>query len=748
MEFRTPASTAPPAAEGSAADRFDRAAAFLRSAGTSAVRAAGSLAGAPQVGGVNEVGGELQGAQMFRSFGSVVNINPGGFFGEGGGETFLGDAGIGHQGTGTGDGSPTGSVTILGSGGSMTLRSSSASLGRVDDRNSPSFQRLPTRQETRAPAWLDSGLTNVSLGGYSSERPPKASRRKSEKTFHLLLIDLQEVRDGGDNAICCGVVGEGSRFCSKLSRDCAIRDHSKRKMYSALEMEDGYYINDLGSGRAFGEPCLPLGATLRSPTFSDLLTDGEGKTLETWTTIFRHLSDRAKDAEAASPTSPRGGRMMTMDEEDRGLAKFYTALKAPGRVALDTLNSPKRMKFDDVGMEDGEDDVGEGSVVFGPLLAAATDARFDHLRTSLALVKGELGSRATEAPYATIHGGLQGALTALATFESRLDSKASSGRVDSLVAGTNACYDKSAEACRAVEQLVTLGSISKVAALEHEMREMTARTRVLEATLDKASQLVEDLSAYVSTMPRLGTGGGSPGKGVAAEEFLAFKASQEHALASMRQELKGGGISLGGFEFDGKESCIAFAREHLTGDLTYHCIPSLMYALCMTSEEVVYKSDMQSDEIHAARTSRNPMQSAVVLSVNTIIPPVLEGKKDGIRELKHDFNAAKTYEEWLPQNSHGGTCRNLQGGVKRAFERIKGAISQSIGSRLALTILTELHGECMMHFSAIFVTEVDGFYRDILGKSGAPPQSAASKASCWSLVTKLLRVLFKEICRS
>ncbi len=50
-----------------------------------------------------------------------------------------------------------------------------------------------------------------------------------------------------------------------------------------------------------------------------------------------------------------------------------------------------------------------------------------------------------------------------------------------------------------------------------------------------------------------------------------------------------------------------------------------------------------------------------------------------------------------------------------------------------------------MHFSAIFITEVDGFYRDILGKSGAPPQSAASKASCWSLVTKLLRVLFKEI---
>ena len=165
----------------------------------------------------------------------------------------------------------------------------------------------------------------------------------------------------------------------------------------------------------------------------------------------------------------------------------------------------------------------------------------------------------------------------------------------------------------------------------------------------------------------------------------------------------------------------------------------------MPSKEIVYESNMMSNEIHKARTARNSMQLAVVLSINTIIPPVLEGKKDSIRELKHDFNAAKTYKEWLPQNSHGGTCRDLQSGIKRAFTRIKVAISQSIGLRLALTILTELHGECMMHSSAIFITEVNNFYRDILGKSGALPQSAASKASCWSLVTKLLKVLFKEI---
>jgi hypothetical protein len=83
MDFRTPSSSASPAAGDSAVDRFDRAAAFLRSAGTTAVRVAGSLAGAPRVGGVDGTGGELQGASLFHSFGGVVKVNPGGSLGWG-----------------------------------------------------------------------------------------------------------------------------------------------------------------------------------------------------------------------------------------------------------------------------------------------------------------------------------------------------------------------------------------------------------------------------------------------------------------------------------------------------------------------------------------------------------------------------------------------------------------------------------------------------------------------------------------
>ena len=69
----------------------------------------------------------------------------------------------------------------------------------------------------------------------------------------LLFFNLQEVVVGGAEFICCGVVGEGSRFCSKLDGNCVIRDHwSRKKMYDVMEMEDGFYINDAGVGRSFG----------------------------------------------------------------------------------------------------------------------------------------------------------------------------------------------------------------------------------------------------------------------------------------------------------------------------------------------------------------------------------------------------------------------------------------------------------------------------------------------------------------
>jgi hypothetical protein len=204
MDLRTPVAVASPDLRDSAVDCFDLATAFLRSAGTTAVRAAGSFTGgAPWVGGVDEAGGELQGLSLFCSFGSVVNVNPGGFFGMGEGQGILGGEG---QQPGS---SKVNDVTILSSKGSWTLHLSTASAGRVEGGESPLLPSSPhvirDRQghdgPARAPAWLGSGLSLVRLGDETSQVLPKATQRKVKKIFSLPPLDIQEVRDGGPGVI-------------------------------------------------------------------------------------------------------------------------------------------------------------------------------------------------------------------------------------------------------------------------------------------------------------------------------------------------------------------------------------------------------------------------------------------------------------------------------------------------------------------------------------------------------------------
>ncbi len=69
----------------------------------------------------------------------------------------------------------------------------------------------------------------------------------------------------------------------------------------------------------------------------------------------------------------------------------------------------------------------------------------------------------------------------------------------------------------------------------------------------------------------------------------------------------------------------------------------------------------------------------------------------------------------------GGTAKNLTEGVTWAFNCIKGAINLTLDSPLARSVMLELHGEFLIHFRAIFVTEVTDYYQEILGKTGDLP---------------------------
>ena len=161
-----------------------------------------------------------------------------------------------------------------------------------------------------------------------------------------------------------------------------------------------------------------------------------------------------------------------------------------------------------------------------------------------------------------------------------------------------------------------------------------------------------------------------------------------------------------------------------------------MIVMCMPSDEMIYKDDMQGDEMHAVRTSHNPMQSVVILLVNTTIPPILEGPKNSsLREATHNFNSARTFDDWMPVGSLGSTSKNLTSGVVRAFNRIQGTISLTLESPKAMAMMMELRREFITHFRVIFTTKVTSYYQEILKKmGGVPPHMAEVKVTCWVLV--------------
>jgi hypothetical protein len=80
-------------------------------------------------------------------------------------------------------------------------------------------------------------------------------------------------------------------------------------------------------------------------------------------------------------------------------AIFVTAMKTPwGRGGLNPLNSPNHLRLQEAA--DGASSISYVGGAPGPHITS--------LKHALALVKGELGSWALDAPYATVHRGIRG----------------------------------------------------------------------------------------------------------------------------------------------------------------------------------------------------------------------------------------------------------------------------------------------------------------------------------------------------
>jgi hypothetical protein len=203
-----------------------------------------------------------------------------------------------------------------------------------------------------------------------------------------------------------------------------------------------------------------------------------------------------------------------------------------------------------------------------------------------------------------------------------------------------------------------------VDALRREVQVLKEERADLESTVLALTNAVTGLLEAATSGPL-----SSPDTSYIDARLTAYNAAINGRLDSLRQEMKGGGITVGGVVFAGRKAAMDWARIHLPPN-TYQCIGGMVYAMCLISEAVVHQEDMMKREDHGERVKRTPMQSAQVLSVHTSYPPVLDGAKSVQRDSKYDFLELKTYKQWKPVDGEG-TCKKLKEGVERSFDLIK-----------------------------------------------------------------------------
>ena len=212
------------------------------------------------------------------------------------------------------------------------------------------------------------------------------------------------------------------------------------------------------------------------------------------------------------------------------------------------------------------------------------------------------------------------------------------------------------------------------------------------------------LSAVVSTLTDhagLGPAGGITQSSLDQRLRLHDKAVNGR-LDTIRQEMKGRGITVGGIRFSGQEAAMDWARIYLPPN-TYQCIGGMIYAMCLISEAMVNQEDMMKREEHRECIKCTFIQLAQVLSVHTAYPPVLDGAKAVQRDSKVDFAELKTYKQWKPVDREGKS-KKFKEGVGRAFDLITTAFHSTFPMKpQAHMVLMDLVSEFKILFHELFV---------------------------------------------
>jgi hypothetical protein len=555
---------------------------------------------------------------------------------------------------------------------------------------------------------------------------PSGRDRRREETVELCVV----VAD----TLCCGPVGRGPKACGKLRGDCTVGKHRVERDDEGnitkdprIHLESGVYLRSATG--IFPTPYLPHGTYSNSEEVGQYIDTSMSKSAAMG--ILQealNASGGPGEEPLATPTGlppvQSGGAEVMNELSSQGATSPSKKLRIFGPVEEGMFTDPQVQGF------------------ASSTAAWCTQAR--DLAIGLQAQTTKLDSKLGVVPEG--HTQLWPAVeqvmatttqleTSQATHLKTMEALAQKVQADTASAvATAGAANTTAAAAASGTDLRTLAQ--KVTTVDKREAATATKTRSIEKGFVALLGVVEEMEKGSSSAGG-NVGLQPPDSGKLATQMHAFKTG----LEEVRQKLVGGGFQTSVGDFSSLAFTLVWAKTHLPSKLIIECFSDIMILLTSIRANVTTRASVQMEEIHESRVRRTGPQSVVVTSFQTT-DPELYGATDGVSH----YSKLKTFAHWDAGDGLSGVYNDIRNSLTDFEQRVTAMINHALemhpeGRRLCMELLS-----LTLEFFRAKSGAMSSLYRQLLVNAfGSETPSKEAKATCWKIVTTLLRVIFKQL---
>ena len=587
------------------------------------------------------------------------------------------------------------------------FKSSGSATGNNIPRNTHLFKSSDGEASRKAPE------RKVKVEGVTTQNPQGSGKDEEVSLFHY---------KGPHETICLGRIAKGLKVCIRHAGICPFQHRQKAPLVP------GFYIqvpNKRGAPESvYAAPHVTAEQAQASPPFTQLL-DGP-LPMSQMLKLLQVTIDGAWTAE------PNVVQAFVRAAELKTSAK--TAATPCKRVKLTPAEDEHEV--DESVWPEAE------KIINGAL-------------TRLNSVEGTLGVPPADRTATTLWGGQEHTEVRLSTVESFLDSipEALTGVQDAVGQATRIAkhanntvqgYVGAGGANAALQPLSTrLEALDRLVQTQaHELHRLGQANATLSAELSQTSKLC---LGWLQGTIRLPTQGAPPAhSGVPRSTFDTFVATTTRNMAVLQQDIKGGGYSIVGREFNVLGDSVLFCQNFLPPNKNvFECMVAIMALIQMIKKDCLSSVEQQAEESHAFKTQKTGRQSAVMVSFGTTFPEIFGDSKSG----EYHFSKLKTPDAWCKVGVlEEGLRYTLQAGIREQREALGAHIDAVLEGYPEARELAHKMLDTTCDWWEWFAEAVSTHAKQVLTKACAGVSCTNKvRAQCWHRAMGSVRGFFIEL---